>query len=149
MVRTEAGGLVTEIVDKPRQTRLTYMWGCMIWRSRFTEHLHLAVQRGTTDFADIMNSAIASGLRFRGVLFLTATTSTSVHMRRSWRWIVVSGMTSGLNELADGEEVRSETSGACPDMSVVVVSWNNKGYLAVAFGHFSVPTYGRPSMLSW
>jgi hypothetical protein len=55
-------------VDKPHHTDLTEMWGGIIWRPQFTEHLHECVHRqGVTDFAQIMNAAIATGLRFRGV----------------------------------------------------------------------------------
>lgn len=67
MVRTAEDGRVLEIVDKPKQTDLTYMWGCIIWRPRFTEHLHKAVSQGIGDFAYIMNSAIEEGMNFRGV----------------------------------------------------------------------------------
>lgn len=67
MVRLDQDNRVLEIVDKPRQTNLTEMWGCIIWRSRFTEHLHQAVCEGISDFAQIMNDAIAVGFRFRGV----------------------------------------------------------------------------------
>ena len=68
MVRLDAAGRVAEIVDKPRHTELTDMWGCMIWRARFTEFLHDSIHAdGMSDFAQIMNAAIRAGLRFRGV----------------------------------------------------------------------------------
>lgn len=67
MVETAADGAVTGIVDKPDHTRLTHMWGCIIWRPRFTEYLHEAVCRGEGDFARIMNAALGAGLRFRSV----------------------------------------------------------------------------------
>jgi hypothetical protein len=55
-------------VDKPEHTDLKEMWGCIIWRSRFTEFLHDCVrQQGISDFAKIMNNAILDGLRFQGV----------------------------------------------------------------------------------
>jgi len=64
MVRTDAEGRVLEIVDKPRQTRLTQMWGSIIWRPRFTEYLHDEVTvHGVADFACILNGAIHAGLR--------------------------------------------------------------------------------------
>jgi glucose-1-phosphate thymidylyltransferase len=67
MVRTDQDNRVLQIVDKPFQTELKEMWGCIIWRSRFTEYLHDCVQQqGVSDFAQIMNSAISDGLRFRG-----------------------------------------------------------------------------------
>ncbi len=68
MVRLDHNDRVIEIVDKPQKTDLKEMWGCIIWRPRFTEHLHDCVkQRAMTDFAEIMNNAIATGLMFRGV----------------------------------------------------------------------------------
>lgn len=68
MVRLDQAQRVTEIVDKPVQTNLTEMWGCIIWRPAFTEYLHDCVcKQGLADFAQIMNNAIATGFRFRGV----------------------------------------------------------------------------------
>jgi glucose-1-phosphate thymidylyltransferase len=68
MVSLDAEARVVGIVDKPRETDLTDMWGCMVWRPRFTEFLHESLHdRGMTDFAAIMNDAIRSGFRFRGV----------------------------------------------------------------------------------
>ena len=70
MVRTDEEQKVIEIVDKPAQTDLTDMWGCIIWRPRFTEYLHDCVtQHGIADFAKIMNDAITAGFQFRGVSF--------------------------------------------------------------------------------
>jgi glucose-1-phosphate thymidylyltransferase len=68
MVKLRADNLVEEIVDKPQSTTLTEMWGCIIWRPRFTEYLHDCVfEQGVSDFARIMNSAISDGMQFRGV----------------------------------------------------------------------------------
>lgn len=68
MVRLDQDRRVLEIVDKPHQTNLTEMWGCIIWRPRFTEYLHDCVARqDIADFALIMNNALKAGLRFRGV----------------------------------------------------------------------------------
>lgn len=68
MVRLDDDKRVVEIVDKPQQTDLTEMWGCIIWRPHFTEYLHDCVHRqGISDFARIMNCAIAAGFQFRGV----------------------------------------------------------------------------------
>jgi len=69
MVRTDSENRIIEIVDKPKQTDLTEMWGCILWRARFTEYLHEYVQRGVADFAAIMNNAIHEGFKFRGVHF--------------------------------------------------------------------------------
>jgi glucose-1-phosphate thymidylyltransferase len=68
MVKMDAQARVLEIVDKPKQTDLTQMWGCIVWRPRFTEFLHDCVfEHGVSDFARIMNDAIASGMKFKGV----------------------------------------------------------------------------------
>ncbi len=67
MVRMDEDQRVVEIVDKPPQTELEFMWGLIVWSPRFTEHLHHCVaRRGIGDFARIMNSAVDSGLVLRG-----------------------------------------------------------------------------------
>jgi glucose-1-phosphate thymidylyltransferase len=61
---------IVEIVDKPSHTELTNMWGCILWRHRFTEFLHEAVkEKGEFDFAKILNQAIAGGYKFHSVIF--------------------------------------------------------------------------------
>jgi glucose-1-phosphate thymidylyltransferase len=68
MVRLNPDHKVEEICDKPGETDLIYMWGCIIWRPKFTEHLHTCVEHGETDFATIMNKAITDkAMRFEGV----------------------------------------------------------------------------------
>jgi glucose-1-phosphate thymidylyltransferase len=68
MVKMDKDNCVLEIIDKPKKTDLTEMWGCIIWRPKFTEYLHQCVfEEGVSDFAKIMNDAIASGMKFRGV----------------------------------------------------------------------------------
>jgi dTDP-glucose pyrophosphorylase len=70
MVETDADGLVVQVVDKPKATPLTHMWGCIVWRARFTEHLRQCVRtHGIGDFARILNVAIRNGFRVRGVHF--------------------------------------------------------------------------------
>jgi glucose-1-phosphate thymidylyltransferase len=70
MVAFDADDRVLCIVDKPRETDLTHMWGCILWRSRFTEHLHTYISGGEiADFATIMNAALKAGMRFRAVRF--------------------------------------------------------------------------------
>jgi dTDP-glucose pyrophosphorylase len=67
MVRINEDNRVLEIIDKPTQTTLAQMWGCMIWRPRFTDYLHASVNdHGIADFARIMNNAIQEGLVFKG-----------------------------------------------------------------------------------
>jgi glucose-1-phosphate thymidylyltransferase len=68
MVQVDPSQRILKIVDKPQQTDLTEMWGCIIWRPSFTEFLHDCVCRQRiSDFAQILNGAIAGGLQFRGV----------------------------------------------------------------------------------
>jgi glucose-1-phosphate thymidylyltransferase len=67
MVRSDPQGCVLEIIDKPHHTALTQMWGSIIWRPCFTEYLHESVGQGVSDFAQIMNNAIAMGMNFRGL----------------------------------------------------------------------------------
>lgn len=68
MVKVDDNMRVLEIIDKPSKTDLTEMWGCIIWRPRFTEYLHARVcDEGISDFAKIMNDAIAAGMKFRGI----------------------------------------------------------------------------------
>jgi glucose-1-phosphate thymidylyltransferase len=65
MVRLE-GDAVVEIIDKPKQTDLTWMWGCIIWKPSFTEFLHETVcKQGNFDFANVLNEAIHKGLKIR------------------------------------------------------------------------------------
>jgi len=68
MVRVDRHNRVLEIIDKPKKTDLKEMWGCIIWRQRFTEYLHACLcENRISDFAMIMNHAIVDGLKFRGV----------------------------------------------------------------------------------
>lgn len=74
MVDVQAGGRVTRVVDKPLTTTLTHMWGCIVWRPSFTEHLHECVHgQGRDDFAGVLNSAIDRGLKVRGVPMVNGT----------------------------------------------------------------------------
>lgn len=69
MVDLDKQGRVRLIDDKPAETNLKYAWGCLVWRSAFTEHLHQSVnQQGISDFAVIMNNAIARDMPCRGVV---------------------------------------------------------------------------------
>lgn len=68
MVRFTEDDKVLEIVDKPQRTDLKEMWGCIVWRPRFTDYLHdMVCEKRVSDFAKIMNSAIAAGFNFRGI----------------------------------------------------------------------------------
>jgi len=67
MVRTGKDNVVLEIIDKPQETDLKFMWGCIIWDEKFTEYLHQSVaDKQCSDFAKIMNNAIQDNLTFKG-----------------------------------------------------------------------------------
>jgi glucose-1-phosphate thymidylyltransferase len=69
MVHLGLENRVIRIDDKPKDTNLKYMWGFIVWRQAFTEHLNTCVTaEAATDFAQIMNSAIQKGQQFRGVI---------------------------------------------------------------------------------
>ena len=69
MVEVDDGGRVRRIIDKPAESELTSMWGCILWRPRFTEFLHEQLAAGTgLDFAGILNAAIAGGMRVDGAV---------------------------------------------------------------------------------
>jgi glucose-1-phosphate thymidylyltransferase len=67
MVELDETRGIRRIIDKPAQSELTSMWGCMLWRPRFTEFLHEGLRAGTgLDFAGILNAAVAEGMRIVG-----------------------------------------------------------------------------------
>lgn len=68
MVEMDALRRVSHIIDKPAHTNLNHMWGCIVWRPQFTEYLHeFIAENKSADFAQIMNAAIQTGLRFGGI----------------------------------------------------------------------------------
>jgi glucose-1-phosphate thymidylyltransferase len=70
MTAFDANDSVQCIIDKPQETDLTHMWGCIIWRPSFTEHLRACIRDDEiTDFATIMNAALEASMRFRAVRF--------------------------------------------------------------------------------
>jgi len=72
MVRMDDRGEIQEIVDKPKFTDLTWMWGGIIWNPQFTELINYCItRRKTSDFATIINMAIKESMRVRGVKFQT------------------------------------------------------------------------------
>lgn len=74
MVAFNADDRVLRIVDKPQETELTHMWGCIIWRPSFTELLHTRIHKEKiADFATIMNAALQDGMRFRAMRFDNGT----------------------------------------------------------------------------
>lgn len=76
MVEMDGEGSVSQIIDKPAKTDLRLAWGCIAWRPAFTEFLHNSIQReNISDFATVMNRAIAAGMPFRGVALPDASYS--------------------------------------------------------------------------
>lgn len=70
MVDLQENRSVVKIVDKPAKTNLKLMWGIIVWRPTFTEHLHdCLTKQENYDFAGIMNLAIQHGMKFRGLPF--------------------------------------------------------------------------------
>lgn len=68
MVQMDEERRVEQIVDKPAHTDLKFMWGFIVWRPAFSEHLHRCLlEEGINDFAKIMNLAIERGMCFQGV----------------------------------------------------------------------------------
>jgi glucose-1-phosphate thymidylyltransferase len=73
-VEHDEGGRVTRIVDKETGHGLTEMWGCIVWRPRFTSFLHERVaDSAAPDFATIMNEALARGFDVRATRLADAT----------------------------------------------------------------------------
>lgn len=70
MVRLDESQLFQEVIDKPKKTELRLMWGCMIWRTEFSEFLNICIKNGDNDFATILNKGIKNGIRIRGISFL-------------------------------------------------------------------------------
>lgn len=69
-----AGGKVSRILDKQTGHGLTEMWGCIVWRARFTEHLHARVRDSAApDFATIMNEALSAGFDVRATRLADAS----------------------------------------------------------------------------
>lgn len=70
MVKLSDNNWVKKIDDKPPSTDLEWMWGAMIWKPVFTDFFHECIhEKKITDYAKIFNTAIESGIRFRGISF--------------------------------------------------------------------------------
>jgi len=71
MVQLSDNNWVKKIDDKPKSTNLEWMWGAMIWKPVFTEFFHECIhEKEITDYAQIFNTAIESGIKFKGVGFM-------------------------------------------------------------------------------
>lgn len=72
MLDTDAEGNLTELIDKPEQTNLTYMWGIACWSYQFAKLMHDYLLAHPTPvkeivLGDIFESAMRVGLRSRAV----------------------------------------------------------------------------------
>lgn len=75
MVEFDAANRVTQIIEKPPQSDLRYMWAIAVWRPRFTQFLHAYVGNRTAGaelpIGDVIQAAIVAGLRVEAELFAT------------------------------------------------------------------------------
>ncbi len=70
MVSFNDNNEVERIYDKPKKTNLTYMWGTIIWKPKFTNLLYSMVANDkSSDFAEIINTAIERGLSVKAEVF--------------------------------------------------------------------------------
>lgn len=69
MVEKTPDGKVVRIIDKPQSTKLTNMWGCIVWKPIFTEFLHSQISNFKVyDFAQVMNNAIKADIYIGSVV---------------------------------------------------------------------------------
>ena len=102
------------------------MWGCIIWRPRFTEHLHESVRRrGVADFArdperrDRVRDARAWRSRFADGSYADLGTYEEIRELD----------TSAASAVGQARSLRDTMHGPAPACAIVLVCWNNKAYL--------------------
>jgi glucose-1-phosphate thymidylyltransferase len=73
MVEFDSSGRVQQIIEKPQQTDLQYMWAIAVWTPRFTQFLHDYLQIHTPELelpiGNVIQASIAAGLRVEAELF--------------------------------------------------------------------------------
>ncbi|QKD84489.1 dTDP-glucose pyrophosphorylase [Thermoleptolyngbya sichuanensis A183] len=73
MVQFDEIGRVQQIVEKPQQTDLTYMWAIAVWSPRFTEFLHEfasgPIPETEVPIGDVIQAGINAGLRVEAEAF--------------------------------------------------------------------------------
>jgi len=74
MVEFNEAGQVLSTIDKPKQTKLTYMWGCACWSAEFSKlmHRYLLEHPGAEKemvLGDIFNEALRLNLKVRACPF--------------------------------------------------------------------------------
>jgi glucose-1-phosphate thymidylyltransferase len=67
MVEFDAAGQVQQIIEKPQQSKLQYMWAIAVWTPRFTQFLHDYLQTHNPGIelpiGDVIQAGITAGLR--------------------------------------------------------------------------------------
>lgn len=74
MVDISADGSILSTIDKPKETHLTYMWGCCCWEPSFTKLIsqYLEINNGLMNeivIGDIFNQALLLKMKVGGVIF--------------------------------------------------------------------------------
>ncbi|NJO39711.1 MAG: dTDP-glucose pyrophosphorylase [Cyanobacteria bacterium RU_5_0] len=73
MVKFDATGRVHQIIEKPLETNLKYMWAIALWTPTFTQFLHEYVQSFAPDrelpIGDVIQAGIEAGLRVEAEVF--------------------------------------------------------------------------------
>ena len=123
MVNLGPENKVLRIDDKPKATHLIYMWGFIIWRPAFTEHLNDCVSaEAATDFAQIMNSGIQRGLCCRGVILEDGSYSDMGTYDRDSRTGTVASCR--MIFAVDRHMPECNTHDEMPRVTFVILNWN-------------------------
>jgi glucose-1-phosphate thymidylyltransferase len=73
VVEFDETGRVYQIIEKPLESELKYMWAIAIWTPTFTEFLHQSIQSATPDrevpIGDVIQAGIEAGLRVQAEVF--------------------------------------------------------------------------------
>lgn len=73
MVDCDSAGRVRQIIEKPRQTELRYMWAIAVWKPRFTQFLHdyllSHVAQTELPIGNVIQAGIAAGLTIEAETF--------------------------------------------------------------------------------
>ncbi|HEY9631659.1 MAG TPA: sugar phosphate nucleotidyltransferase [Coleofasciculaceae cyanobacterium] len=73
VVDFDAAGQVRQIIEKPQETHLRYMWAIAVWTPAFTEFLHYYLKASVPDrelpIGDVIQAGIAAGLRVEAEAF--------------------------------------------------------------------------------
>ncbi|AKG24769.1 dTDP-glucose pyrophosphorylase [Calothrix sp. 336/3] len=80
MVDFDERGKVRQIIEKPKETNLKYMWGIAVWQPSFTEFLHNYLipikqqnnlpQMPEIPIGDVIKAAITHGLKVEAEVFI-------------------------------------------------------------------------------